>query len=352
MVRRLYLISALILLVGSDLYSQTARVTKLQSPQPVAIAGYVRGHCVSVDRHTRLCKMLSEDKDTFLLEREGKPVGTWPGNSYLGETSDFEVLRGDLDGDRRPELIVANHDSTSAGMGVSQWTIFIFPNVELRNFDPPLSFGVEEYGAFGTFVAANRGVNILTTRWMWWNTKETRGGALYLVGQWWRYKAGELYPMVNRPIMARRYLLSFEQERLRTLDSAQVPYRWFANPRTERLDVDPIVALKQAREKRGIIESVSVHKFDSDRAVKIIFKHDSESRNTYVYAYDDVDEGEVELRFFGDAATRRIYPERYLPARPEGWLKGRRGALSINHDGSRHSDVFEILWLEPNSRKP
>jgi hypothetical protein len=140
MVRTFGSISTLILVLASNGYSQTARLTKLASPQPVSISGYLRGHCVAVDLQTRVCKMLSEDKDTFLLEREGKPVGTWPGNSYLGETSDFEVLRGDLDGDRRPELIVSNHDSTSAGMGVNQWTIL--PTVTTVIIESFESFGM------------------------------------------------------------------------------------------------------------------------------------------------------------------------------------------------------------------
>lgn len=293
--------------------------------------------------------MLSDDKDTFLVEREGKPVGNWPASSYLGETSDFEVLRGDLDGDQRADPIVAYRDTTSAGMGVSYWTIAIFPDAEFRTFNPPLSFSVEEYGSSGTFVATGQGVNILTTRWTSLKGKRHRGPGLYLVGQWWRYKSGELYPLPNRRIMARRYLASFERVRLRTIHSSQIQYKWLNNPNTEPLTADPFLDVSKLVEIRGIIERVTIHKIDSDRAIKLSWKLDDGRTATYVYATDKFEEGELDLRLIGDRATGRIYPERYLPSKPEDWLQGRRGTLITYHDGSPHTDIVQILWLEPKS---
>src|SRR4029079_16987389 len=138
--------------------------------------------------------------------RDAKNVGTWAGNAFLAETSDFEVLTGDLDNDRKPELIVANHDGTSNGLGVDYWTIFIFPDSEFRHFTAPLTFSVEEYSSFGTFVTTGGRVNILTKNWVSnKDPKRRRGWGTYLVGQWWRYKSGELQPALEHPIVARRY---------------------------------------------------------------------------------------------------------------------------------------------------
>ena len=147
-------------------YPQSRKLIKAPSPQPVTIKGYVRGHCVSLPNSFRVCKLLSEREDIFLIEKDGKRLGSWPTSTYLGETSDFEVLRGDLDGDRRLELIVSNHDTTSAGMGVNYWTIAILPDVESRGFEPPLTFRVEEYGSLGTFVSDRARVSILATKWL------------------------------------------------------------------------------------------------------------------------------------------------------------------------------------------
>jgi len=97
--------------------------------------------------------------------------------------------------------VVANHDGTSNGIAVDYWTIFIFPDPEFHNFTTPLTFSVEEYGSFGTFVTSGGRVSILTTTWV--NNedpKHKRGWGMYLVGQWWRYQSGELRPLLERPI--------------------------------------------------------------------------------------------------------------------------------------------------------
>src|SRR6478736_1434748 len=138
----------LIVVFASTAYAQSIRLTKAGTPVPATVVGYDKGHCIALPKNIRVCKLLSDDKDTFLIERAGRRVGTWPGTASLGETSDFEVLTGDLDNDRKPELIVANHDGTSNGLGVDYWTIFIFPDPEFHRFTVPLTFSVEEYGSF------------------------------------------------------------------------------------------------------------------------------------------------------------------------------------------------------------
>src|SRR6185369_6594003 len=122
--------------------------------------------------------------------------------------------------------VVANHDGTSNGIAVDYWTIFIFPDPEFHNFTTPLTFSVEEYGSFGTFVTSGGRVSILTTTWV--NNedpKHKRGWGMYLVGQWWRYQSGELRPLLERPITARRFLFSFASERDETVNFDRVPFQ-------------------------------------------------------------------------------------------------------------------------------
>ena len=284
--------------------------------------------------------MLSENEDPLLVEKEGKRVGSWVGGTYLGETSDFEVLQGDLDGDKRSELIVANLDSTSQGIGINYWTIAIFPDTEFRDYQPPLTFSVQEYGSFGTFVSSGGRVNILMTRWEWTSDpKGRRGTGLYLVGEWWRYKNGQLVPIPNRNTIARRYLFSFERERWDTLESDRIPYRWLSHANAEPLKLD--VLGPGTDSKTGVIQATLVLG-TSDRRLKIVFRADNEQTTDFVYPYDDEVEGSSELRHIGDSASGRIYPLRYLPARAEAWLNGKRATLRAYGDDRR----FHVLWLE------
>src|ERR1044071_4606297 len=229
----------LIVVLTSNSYAQPIKLTKSHAPVETSVDGYHKGHCITLPKNVRICKLLSEDKDTFLVQRDGKSVGTWPGNTFLGETHDFEVLTGDLDNDRKPELIVANHDSTSNGIAVDFWTIFIFPDPEFHNFTAPLSFSVEEYGSFGTFVTSGGRVNILTTTWVYnEDPKHRRGWGMYLVGQWWRYQSGELRPVFERPIIARRFLNSFAGERGETVNFDRVPFQWLSHRSTEAVNTE------------------------------------------------------------------------------------------------------------------
>ena len=94
----------LILVLASAAFAQSARLVKHRAPAAATVEGYDKGHCIALAKSIRICKLLSDDKDTFLVQTDGKNVGTWPGTASLGETSDFEVLTGDLDNDRRPKV--------------------------------------------------------------------------------------------------------------------------------------------------------------------------------------------------------------------------------------------------------
>ena len=327
----------LIVAVASPVYAQSARLVKAPAPVPASVTGYIRGHCVALAHSIRVCKLVSEDKDVFLIEKAGKPLGSLPGNAFLGETSDFEVLTADLDGDRRRELIVANHDTTSNGLGVEYWTIHIFPDAEFRNFQPPLKFSIQEYGSFGTFVASGTNINILTTTWVGGSDpKGKRAPGTYLVGQWWRYQSGKLVPVSNRPAIARRYLYRFQNERALNKDPAHIPFRWLSDRTSETVNTDFITGVPKSA-KAGVIQGIFT---DAETGnLRITFKPDDGPATTYLYG---VDYEKSSLQRIGNTKTGRVYPDLYQPARPESWLTGKRASLRS------YSDYAEmlVLWLD------
>jgi len=335
---------------GADSGSNSPKLIKTGSPQPVALAGYDKAHCVSLPGQIRICKCISESEDgTFIVERNGKRLGKWPASAFLGDTSDFEVLLGDLDGDGSNELVVANRDSESCGMAVQQWTLSIFPNPWFPHFQPSLTFSVEDYGVFGTFVTAGVGVDILSTEWFSMeDPKRQRDRGSYLLGKWWRYKSGQLRPLTDRPLITRRYLNSFEEERLQTIDSHRVPPAWFRNPSIETLRIDPLIGSKKARSIGGDIQKVSLEPpTNSCRTVKIVFHPDAGKAVTYVYPEIGIEK--TSLRYVGDAATGRVYPDQYMPSQPQEWLSGKRAVLVTYRDSLQGGDL-QILWVGPKSQ--
>jgi hypothetical protein len=324
----------LIVVLAPTAFAQTSRLTKHRAPVTAAIEGYDKGSCVTLPGNIRICKALSDDKDTFLVEKDGKRIGTWPGNAYLGETSDFEVLTGDLDNNRKPELIVANHDGTSNGLGVDYWTIFIFPDSQFHNFNAPLTFGVEEYSSFGTFVTSNGRVNILTTSWVGnKDPKHKRGWGTYLVGQWWRYQSGELRPMLDRPIIARRYLFGFENERNAAGKTDRIPFKWLNNRSTESVGTE-FITRRSTTSKPGVIQSVTREK----ESIKVVFTTRGEQPTTYIYPGKIGDKDKLD--YLGNTASGRLYPIGYQPSQAPTWLKNKRATLRS------YEDNVSVLWLE------
>ena len=330
-----------------DVSAQSTKLIKAPSPQPATFEGYVRGHCVSLPNSIRVCKLLSDREDIFLIEKDGKRLGSWPTSTYLGETSDFEVLRGDLDGDRRLELIVSNHDTTSVGMGVNYWTIAILPDVASGLFIRPLTFRVEEYGSSGTFVSARDGVSILATKWVWTDDPKGKlGRGLYLVGQWWQYNSGQLLPLLSKPTLMRRYLLSFERERLQTIDSPHAPYRWLSNRNTISMRRELEIA-KVEDTQSGIIGSFSSLP-DKDYVRRIMLTLLPENHAVIVCFYpSDEGKGENSLRFIGDGVSGRLYPNHYLPSQPEAWLQGKRATVQTYREAG-DAEPFHVLWIGGN----
>ena len=105
-------IFAALMMFNQQSYAQSAALVKAGPPAPANVPGYHKAHCVSLNQGIRICKGLSDAENAFVLEKDGNRLGTWPGMTFLGETSDFEVLQGDMDHDGYGELIVANRDST------------------------------------------------------------------------------------------------------------------------------------------------------------------------------------------------------------------------------------------------
>ncbi len=343
------LLSALLLVITINVcaFGQQS-LSKAKAPEAANISGYERASCVQLPGRVRICKCVSDTEEGFVVEKEGAIAGKWPASAFLGETADFEVLTGDLDGNGSKELIVANHDMTSTGLGINYWTIYIFPGMGAQDFERPLMFMVEEYGSDGTFVQARREVNILATRWLWTTPlRGRRGVGLYLTGRMWRYRDGALQPVPQRPLMARRFLDSFADERGRMEGSPDVPYRWFNNPQAETRRIDPLIAYRVKESLEGVVSDVTLSEKKDEIKINFNFARASgqtPSQISYAYPVEPDENQKNAFWHVGDAATNVVYPQNYLPAQPVKWLKGRRCKL-VTYDGQYKSENLQVLWL-------
>jgi hypothetical protein len=306
-----------------------------------------RNHCAQIGMGLRICKYISDAKIVFAIEIDGKRLGEWPTTLYPVGASRFEVLKGDLDGDRKDELIVANLDFCCQSMGISRWTLSIFSNLE-KGFQPPLEFSVEEYGAEGTFVkhSGDKRPHILVTEWQYLEHPK-RGRGMYIVGRWFCYRAGRLVPVKNRPLVARRFLFGFAEKVDETRDNPRIPLMWFQNPQTEMISLDPARMGTQAKSLQGVIKDVFIPERGSGGIKLKIALRTGEEKN-YKYVLNHNEDEETSFQYFGNDSLKMIYPINYCPGDWQRWLIGRRVRIATHRIDylSMLVSTRQIMWLK------
>ncbi|UBF23847.1 hypothetical protein K9N68_19045 [Kovacikia minuta CCNUW1] len=259
-------------------------------------------------------------------------------------TSGFQAFMANLDGNGSPELVIANHDGTSNGLGIRYWTVYILP--EPLNHPPqqPLQFTVEEYGKQGTFVQdGNNQFEIWTTQWS--------GG---IIGQQWRYHSGRLIP-TDHPILERWYSFNFEKERANTYRNPRIPYLWLATPKVQAHSEHPLLGTADIiGSADGVVQGVKMECVKNyisciDKTT-IIFKPNQGKSHAYSYnrtgyRYGLEEEETQSFAYFGDWSSRRIYPANYLPSNPNYWLNNRPCKLITYKRKVNDQSLFKILWL-------
>lgn len=126
----------------------------------------------------------------------------------------------DLDGDGRRELFVGVMASESNGIGIQRWRLFA-----LNTEGQPLgNVAAEDYGTLSWLfrIPGQRGCRLLASTWEY-GTESGRGEGSYVRGRWLRLGPEGWLPMQGLPEIRRRYLFSFERERI----AARAPLRWF-----------------------------------------------------------------------------------------------------------------------------
>ena len=334
-------------------------VKKLKAPVKTNVKGFSEAYCVTFAARARVCKGNPSSEEAlngeFVLERDGKEINRWEAEiSGMTGPQNFEVLLSDLDGNSRRELIVVDFTGSSMGMGVNYHKIHIFGQDERQS---PIELAVEEYGAFGSFVAQPEGVLILATEWLWSDKIDPHlQSGLYLVGKWFRYANGQLKP-VNKPILARRFLNSFARERGRTMLTNYIPYSWYANGKGRALNADPETLDKVVNSSNGTIVDFKVEKIKTDAA-------DPESNTInipiYVVKLDSGEEVGFTPHQFSETAAK---PEKVISFNKYGLGKSQvvlplgvdieafyRNLVgmrveAVSHQANAEAETNTILWV-------
>jgi len=124
-------------------------------PEETELPDCVAAACVALNPHLRvcLCQFDSPSDGRLIVEQDGQRLHSletevfgWigPGSTY------FDVLSGDLDGDRISELIVPHLLTFSNGTPFGHWSVAVFDGRDMSR--KPVEIPVAEYGRHGTFM--------------------------------------------------------------------------------------------------------------------------------------------------------------------------------------------------------
>lgn len=338
-------------------------------PKAASKTAGTNSYSVNFAKGISVYKIQKDENDNrkvyFELKKDSKTLGKIDAdvNAFGGELSNFYAFLGDLDKNKSDELIVVDFIGQSNGLGVSYYTVNIFPDFETKGFTTPLTFKTSEFGKNGTFVydAKTNETLILQTEWGGVEIKDPkRGSGLYFTGRFFRYKNGKLKPVLNKPTLARRYLNSFEKERFQTEKNPRRPYLWLTSPAAIKISADPIFSIKPADAQSGIIEKyeniAETYKNDDQEirnfsVQQIVVKLDSGESKTIILSkstdYPLPDEAnKIQPVTFGMLPAKLTLPSDFSPAIVFDKLEGRKVQLNsyVTEPGSE--PVYRLWFIE------
>jgi hypothetical protein len=218
-----------------------ARLEHFGSPDSTLLPDRSVRFCVRTDSGQRVCLVRADSLHSLTLEdaRGLRLLWSQPPDWDTWDYRDgLDVLRGDLDGDGHPELIVAEMFWFTNGSGHTLWHVFILNGA--RPADAPVVIQTEEFGRYGSFITlrGSSRCQFLHTEWRWLSDPH-RGPGLYLVGTFWHYDDGALVPNPALPVVARRLLNSFVREQGDDQKHSPFlgpwPFKWFSSANTQIL---------------------------------------------------------------------------------------------------------------------
>ena len=196
--------------------------------------------CVAASRGLRVCEQDVGSEDVDIVVRNGEhEVQRWTDSVSGMLVREFRVLAADLTGDGLDDIAVATRNTVSNGMAIASWTVCAIDGAAVASH--PDCVSVEDFGFMSYFARqpGSPGCLLLQTAWRW-GKEPGRGSGLYLVGRWLRYSRGSFIPVASRPLVARRYLYSFERKRTSHYNS-DTPLAWFRDARVRSVTCpDPL----------------------------------------------------------------------------------------------------------------
>jgi hypothetical protein len=259
------LIALAFILAGVLFFTQNLKAQKLFSggkPKETQVDLYGDAYCVKLSGNYRVCKgsnIEDENLTHFIIQKNKKTLGTIDAPLFASSGyEDFRAFRGDLDKDGFSEIVIASQVTIGNGLGIAYFNIHIFQDPLKFGFQKPFTFPIEDFDEKGNFIydPKHNEMQILVSYWRERNDIDVkRGSGMYLIGSWFRYRKGQLEPVFDKPMLARRLLYSFANERNDcSFTKSCSPFSWLKSKNTHKFMQNPPSVDKKISTQIGTVE--------------------------------------------------------------------------------------------------
>jgi hypothetical protein len=200
------------------------------APEPTLLAGCAQAHCTAVGGDT-LCVRRAGRGHRYERRRGAAVLQSWRTEvSPMTGPAAFTVTLADVDGDGRPEWLVARLQGVSNGLGVSSHTLCtVWPHAPRR---APVCREVGEWQSLTVLVhePGRASCSLMDGRWSP-GIEPGRGAGTYAVGRLLRLEGGRWKAVAarQRPPVSRRLLQAFMDER-DALPQLNAQRLWYQHP--------------------------------------------------------------------------------------------------------------------------
>lgn len=173
-------------------------------PRMMEVAGCPAARCIGLPDGRRVCSCGADTLVVTRVDDDGRLLNEWTDENWDRSIDPYSlsVTRADLDGDARPELIVALFVPVDQRPEGRTYSVRIVDGADPAR--PPVRLLADEYSPHGSLMRPAGGgpCRVLATRWQRLRHPR-RGEGTYLVGQWMHYRAGRLEHDRDRPVVVR-----------------------------------------------------------------------------------------------------------------------------------------------------
>lgn len=176
------------------------------------------------------CLASSGSEKVQMTWRRGAATHRWSADvvPVQMDATSFVLQSFDVQPGPQTPWLFAIRSTQSNGMGVNYWSAHILTQKGVSASLPLQDLGVLSLMTRG---GNDDSCRLLAGEWQD-GYERSRGSGLYFVAKWQQPAAGEWQVISSLPTVHRRYLFSFEKERLAGLGEKAEPVRWFLHPAT------------------------------------------------------------------------------------------------------------------------